>query len=110
VMKRMMLEVPLCDAHRKRRMTLLTAGWILLAGCIPMGVIIGSMGSGDDLVGVGVLVGFGAFIVSLVLLAMGSRIIWPKLIDDHQAIFRGVSPAFLDRVALQPAAVAAASR
>ena len=109
LMKRMKIDVPLCEAHRKRRFTLLAAGWALFLGAIPLGIFIGSLGSDDSAVGIGFLVGFTAFIASMVLFAMGSRIMAPKKIDDNEAIFGGVSPAFLDYIATQPAAAATAA-
>jgi hypothetical protein len=105
VMKRMKLDVPLCAEHRRRRTRLLWAGGLLLAGALPLGITIGVMGNSDDMVGVGVLVGFACFIASIVLLVMGNLLMRPKVIDENQAIFTGVNPAFLQYVGAQaPAA------
>jgi len=104
VMKRQRVEVPLCATHRKRRTGFLLAGWLLLAGFIPLGVIVGSLGPGDDMAGVGFLVGFVAFIASLVFFVLGARLLVPKNIDDYQATFAGASPVFLQYAEAQPVA------
>jgi hypothetical protein len=105
VMKRMKLDVPLCAEHRSRRSMFLWGGWGLLLAAIPLGVVVGSMGTDNE--GIGVLAGLACFIASIVLLIMGNLLMRPKVIDDNQATFTGVSPAFLQYVGSQaPAAPA----
>lgn len=109
VMKRQKLEVPLCDQHRQRRRMYLGIGWLLFLGCIPAGIWVGT--SGPDMDGWGMLVGFGAFFASLVLFVLGTRVMTPKVIDDREGKFAGVSPAFIQAALSQsPSASAAAFR
>jgi hypothetical protein len=108
VMKRMRLNVPLCAQHYGRRRGWLTAGWIMLAGFLPISITIGMMGNGsDEAVGAAVLLGAAMFIASLVCLVIGSILLRPQEITDTQAIFTGVSPAFLQYVPDQPVSVTA---
>jgi hypothetical protein len=105
VMKRQKIQVPLCDPHRQRRRMYLGIGWLLFLGCIPAGIWVGT--SGPDMDGWGMLVGFGAFFASLVLFALGSRVMAPKVITDVAGTYGGVSPAFLQYVEMQPQAAGA---
>jgi hypothetical protein len=104
VSKKLPLEVPLCAAHRNQRKLRLTLGWVLLAGCIPLGVMIGM--SGPDMEAFGFLAGLVAFIASLVFFVLGTRVMSPKLIDDREGRFGGVSPVFIQIALKQPAAAA----
>jgi|SRR4051812_41174101 hypothetical protein len=106
ISKRMALEVPLCSTHRGQRKTRMMIGLGLLLGCIPLGIAIGASGSGDDLVGVGFLVGFAAFIAGCVVLIM-SRVMSAKEINEGGGRFGGISPAFLDVATRQAQATGA---
>ena len=110
VSKRMRLNVPLCAQHFGRRRMWLTIGWVLLAACIPVPIMIGAAGDGsDDAVGIAVLIGVGMFIASLVFLIIGSMLVRVQEITATEAIFSGISPAFLQYVSEQPVAAVAAS-
>lgn len=110
VSKRMRLQVPLCSSHYTTRRTWLTLGWIMLAGFIPVPIMISALGNGsDDVVGVAVLIGFAMFIGSLVCLVVGNALLRTSEITDTEATFRGLSSAFLQYVPEQPVAAAAAA-
>lgn len=106
ISKRQKLDVPLCDAHYRKRRTQLLAGWGLLIGAIPAGMIVGSTG-GDDMAGLGFLLGFAMVIASLVFLAIASRPLKPKLIDAGEGRYGGVSAAFLQIAVAQGKATGA---
>jgi len=108
VSKRMKLEVPMCAAHRSRRRLYLLAGWLLFFGFIPLGLMVGSLG--QDMDGIGFLVGFGTFIASLVFLVLGSRVMVPKEIDDREGRFGGVHTGFIDMAVAQSRSAASGAR
>jgi hypothetical protein len=108
VMKRQRVNVPLCRAHAQRRVAMLWAGWLLMLGFIPLGILVGSMGGpGDDNSGWGVLVGFVTFIAACVCFAVGANLMRPREITDTQATFTGVSLIFLHYAEAQAVSQAA---
>lgn len=110
VSKRMRLTVPMCSSHFSTRRMLLTFGWLCMAGFLPAFIIIMAAGNGsDEAAGIGVLVMFAMLIASIVLLVIGSRVIRVQEITMTEAIFSGISPAFLPYVSEQPPAAMAAA-
>ena len=105
VSKKLKLEVPLCAEHRGKRKLYLGLGWGLLLGCIPAGIVVGSMGA--DMEGIGFLLGLVMFIASLVFFILGARTMVAKVIDDREGRFAGVSPAFIQIAVAQSRATVA---
>lgn len=93
VNKKVALSVPLCDAHKKQRMALLWAAGVLLVGCIPLPIVLGSSGD-DSAVTLALWLGIGMFVGGLICLAYSS-LIRPTYIDSQVAEFAGACPAFL---------------
>lgn len=92
------LNVPICDAHRRRRQRALWIGGGLMLGSVPLGILIG-MSLRGDVAGVW---GFGAglvsFIAGLVVLGIGGQLLRPTRIDPQEAVFAGADPRFLAKL------------
>jgi len=83
-------NVPLCDFHRSRRRLLVTIGAVASSlGFVAMGAAI-YWDRGDLAAGAGL-----AALAGLVLLAVRSRVLQPKRIDDNFAWLRGADHAYL---------------
>lgn len=100
VRKSVALSVPLCDAHKKLRITLLWVGGVLLAGCIPLPVVLGSNGD-DSAVILAVWLGIAMFIAGIAFLGFSSQL-RPTYIDSQVAEFTGACPAFLSALNAAP--------
>jgi hypothetical protein len=96
--KRFDLALPLCEAHRSRRTTMLWIGG-LLSLCVVIFPIIGAAIGKDDLVGPLVGFGFLFLLVGLIVLSIGSATIRPNRIDDDRAEFKGAGRDFLNQFA-----------
>lgn len=93
VNKKVALWVPLCGAHKKMRSALLWTAGILLVGCIPLPVALGSNGD-DSAVTLAICLGIAMFIAGGICLACSS-LLRPTYIGAQAAEFTGACPAFL---------------
>lgn len=99
VSERAEVALPLCEAHRSRRIKLLTVAWVAALASIATPVATLSLsptGSSDNgaLMCALPLVGMlGALIVGIV----GGRIVTPTFIDSRVVKAKGAGPGFLDR-------------
>jgi hypothetical protein len=95
--KRVKLSVPLCESHRQYMRRLTITATVLLVGCIPVGVLFGSLiGEPDgDMWGllIGILMLFGGLIIVL-----SNRPLQATHIDNDRATLKGASEAFLSKL------------
>ncbi len=92
VRKNMELNVPLCDNHHADRKRYKVLGIIMILGCIPVGLALGTYFS-EPLGWITGLLMFFASVVFYFLCGLGFR---PMKIDDNGGVFRGACTAFLD--------------
>lgn len=95
--KKVKLSVPLCDSHRQYMRRLTITATVLLVGCIPVGVLLGSLiGEPDgDMWGllIGILMLFGGLIAVLL-----HRPLQATHIDNGRATLKGACGAFLPKL------------
>ncbi|HEV2021904.1 MAG TPA: zinc-ribbon domain-containing protein [Terriglobales bacterium] len=95
VRKRADVAIPMCDEHRQRRKNLIIAAWVLGLGCIPGGILVGSLIHDSDAgAGLGFLVGLLMLIGSIVTSTL-ARPMRPREIAEFSATFSGVGEQFL---------------
>jgi uncharacterized integral membrane protein len=98
--KRATIDFGLCKEHKQRRQTLMTIGFVLLAG----GLIMLFIGFGFDYPGVGVF-GILLFLFAVGWLVIASRVVTVKKIDDRYAWLTGVHKDFLARFPSVPSGI-----
>jgi hypothetical protein len=90
VRKKAVLQVGLCERHRRQRFTCIVTGWLLFLGGIAL-LILGI--AAQSLLAV---VGILAILCSLVIVLLtATRIVYPARIDKELAWVKGAGGAFL---------------
>ncbi|WP_371184061.1 hypothetical protein [Xanthomonas sacchari] len=84
----------MCAAHRRRRNRFM----LLTAGAFLVGPLLGFAVGGDLGLGLGVVV----FLTMLIWGMVGARILVPRRIDQRYARYKGLAPAFLERLPMLP--------
>jgi hypothetical protein len=97
VRKQMYLAVPLCQEHDSARKTKIWISAILLLGCIPLPIFLGTALNSDAAVGLAVLLGVVMFFAGAIVLSMAQPL-RPTYIGDDCAKFKGAHPDFLARL------------
>ncbi len=92
--KRMTFAVPLCDEHKSGRKKKMWIGAGLTFLSIPVLMVLGAVIS-DDMMAIGMLLGFVGFLVGVILWAGTYGILSPKKIDKEHGEFAGASEEFL---------------
>jgi hypothetical protein len=98
IRKQMELNLPLCDRHHADRKRYRRLGWLMLAGFLPLGLILGAYISEP----LGWVTGVGMFLASMVFLVLSNLRIAPTKIDDAGGVFRGACDTFLNALPEQP--------
>ncbi len=107
VRKQAQLAVPLCEAHDSARKTKLWIGAILLLGCIPLPVALGTYLNSDAAGPIAFLLGIVMFFAGAIMISL-SQVLRATYIGDDCAKFKGADPNFLARLKpLAPQAMAA---
>jgi hypothetical protein len=91
VQKKCFVELYLCPVHRARRRNFIVGAWLLALASIALFI------SDAAQFQTGFIMAFSAvgFVAALIVGMLGSRILVPKLIDEHYAHFTGACPEFL---------------
>ncbi|WP_353940068.1 hypothetical protein [Xanthomonas sacchari] len=84
----------MCATHRRRRNRFM----LLTAGAFLVGPLLGFAVGGDLGAGLGVV----AFLTMLIWGMVGARILVPRRIDQRYARYKGLAPAFLERLPMLP--------
>ena len=92
VRKSITLNVPLCDAHAKRRKRMILIAWLIFLGGIVLAVVLFQQKLEPG--------GLAAFvlgmIIALIVGMVGSKIMTPTKIDEKSGWFTGVCPEYLN--------------
>lgn len=97
IRKKMELNVPLCDRHHADRKRNRLLGILMIAGCVPAGLLFGVYGSGA----LGWVTGLAMFVASVVFFVLASMGFRPTRIDDAGGVFRGACEDFLSLLPAQ---------
>jgi hypothetical protein len=97
VRKQVQLAVPLCEAHDSARKTKIWIGSILLLGCIPLPVALGTYLNTDAAAGIASLLGIVMFFAGAIVLSM-AQVLRATYIGDDCAKFKGADQSFLARL------------
>jgi hypothetical protein len=104
VRKRVKVYIPVCEAHRRRRVNAIITAWTLVVSSIAVPILIGVNSqawfaeSGSGVVGVTSIVGVVVFIAAAMYGALVGRVVAVKRIEEKYAWIRGVCPEFLARL------------
>jgi hypothetical protein len=105
VRKKATVFLPICDAHRRRRVRAIAFAWFfcllsiaVFVGLIVAGDTLSGQENGPAVVGIGCLASLIVFLVSAFSGALIGRVVKVKKIEEKYAWIASVSPAFLARL------------
>jgi hypothetical protein len=96
LMKRAMLQVPLCEEHRAARRRKLVIGTILLVGFLPFGIAVTA--TAPDYAGWAWLIAIAMFFAGLFITALAFAILKPSFIDDNVSVYKGACDTYLGQL------------
>lgn len=99
IRKKMELNVPLCEVHHGERKRYKILAAVMLLGCVPVGLMIGSLLPNGQ--SPGWAVGTIMFFTGLFFLHRSSNYMYARKIDEHGGVFRGAKEPFLHLLAPQ---------
>ncbi len=98
VSQRAEFDLPVCEAHRVQRLRTLAVGGVILAASIGLPLLALSAASGgDNTAGLSCIAGTFGMVVSLIVFAVGGRLLQPTFIDNYVVKLRGAGDGFLAR-------------
>lgn len=98
VSQRAEFALPVCEAHRARRLKTLGFAWFVLAASVGLPLLaLATASGGSDIAGLSCVAGTLGLLISLVVFSVGGRLLQPTFIDGYVVKLKGAGDGFLSR-------------
>ncbi len=98
VSQRAEFDLPVCEAHRVRRLQTLGFAWFVLAASIGLPLLALATASGsENTAGLSCIAGTMGMLVALVVFSVGGRLLQPTFLDGYVVKLKGAGDGFLSR-------------